>query len=166
MPDLYSALVGGAPTQADQQQALAGMNGVELIVALYDGMVRFLFRAIQAIEANDVRERRIAVKRTLDILMHLQSRLRMDIGGSSAKALSEFYAAIFALCIEGSRLASADRLREAIACIRDVREAWHIVSKDPEVIHFLAREQAKGLRVPTPAALSPSAEPTASSWTA
>ncbi|HTD55993.1 MAG TPA: flagellar export chaperone FliS, partial [Silvibacterium sp.] len=58
-----------------QQQAVAGMNPVELVVALYDGMVRFLYRAIAAIEAGDVRERRIAVKRTLDILMHLESRL-------------------------------------------------------------------------------------------
>jgi len=150
-----------------QQQAVAGMNPVELVVALYDGMVRFLYRAIAAIEAGDVRERRIAVKRTLDILMHLESRLRMDVGGSSAKALSEFYAAIFALCIEGSRLASADRLKEAIACIRDVREAWHIVSKDPEVIRFLAQEQAKrGPRVSTPPPPVAVAAETTASWTA
>jgi flagellar secretion chaperone FliS len=150
-----------------QQQALAGMNGVELIVALYDGMARFLYRAIQAIEANDIHERRIAVKRTLDILMHLQSRLRMDIGGTSAKALSEFYAAIFALCIEGSRLSSAARLKEAIACIRDVREAWHIVSRDPEAIRLLAEEQARhAIRMPTPAAISAINEPASSNWTA
>ena len=93
-----------------QQQAIAGMNGVELIVALYDGMVRFLHRAIEATESGNVQERRIAVKRVLDILMHLQSRLRMDVGGP-AKTLSEFYAAVFALCIEGSRLSSADRFR-------------------------------------------------------
>lgn len=151
-----------------QQQAIAGMNGVELIVALYDGMVRFLYRAIQAIEANDTHERRVAIKRTLDILMHLQSRLKMEIGGTSAKALSEFYAAIFALCIEGSRLSSTERLREAIACIRDVREAWHIVSQDPAVIRQLNEEQAKQtMRVSIPAALSSMGEPAASSnWTA
>jgi flagellar protein FliS len=150
-----------------QQQAIAGMNPVELIVALYDGMVRFLYRAIQAIEAGDVHERRVAVKRTLDILMHLQSRLKMDVGGSSAKALSEFYAAIFALCIEGSRLVSPDRLKEAIACIRDVREAWHIISKDPEVIRFLAREQAKqSLRVSTPLPPIPISGVATTSWTA
>jgi flagellar secretion chaperone FliS len=150
-----------------QQQSVAGMNPVELVVALYDGMVRFLYRAIAAIEAGDVRERRIAVKRMLDILMHLESRLRMDVGGSSAKALSEFYAAIFALCIEGSRLASAERLKEAIACIRDVREAWHIVSKDPEVIRFLAQEQAKQGRVVTPPPPVPATSvETTASWTA
>jgi flagellar secretion chaperone FliS len=150
-----------------QQQAIAGMNGVELIVALYDGMMRFLYRAIQAIHANDIAERRIAIKRTLDILMHLQSRLKMDIGGTSAKALSEFYAAIFALCIEGSRLSSTERLKEAIACIRDVREAWHIVSQDPEVIRMLAEQQTKSaIRMPTPAALTAMSEPAPSNWTA
>jgi flagellar secretion chaperone FliS len=150
-----------------QQQVIAGMNGVELIVALYDGMVRFLYRAIQAIEVDDIHERRIAIKRTLDILMHLQSRLKMDIGGTSAKALSEFYAAIFALCIEGSRLTSTPRLKEAIACIRDVRDAWHIVSQDPEVIRMLAAEQEKYVvRMPTPAAIPTINEPASSNWTA
>jgi flagellar protein FliS len=150
-----------------QQQSVAGMNGVELIVALYDGMIRFLHRAIQAIDNNDIAERRIAIKRTLDILMHLQSRLRMDIGGSSAKALSEFYAAIFALCIEGSRLASADRLREAIACIRDVREAWQVVARDPEVIRKLQEEHLRnGMRVATPSSAAVINERSSSSWSA
>jgi flagellar secretion chaperone FliS len=150
-----------------QQQAVAGMNPVELIVALYDGMVRFLYRAIQAIEKNDITGRRVAIKRTLDILMHLQSRLRMDIGGSSAKSLSEFYAAIFALCIEGSRLASADRLSEAIACIRDVREAWQVVARDPEVIRKLQEEHLRnGLNVLTPSTAPPLVKTPTSSWSA
>ena len=150
-----------------QQQSVAGMNGVELIVALYDGMVRFLYRAIQAIEANDVSERRVAINRTLDILIHLQSRLRMDIGGSSAKALAEFYASIFALCVDGSRLASTARLREAISCIRDVREAWHTISQDPEVIRLLQENQrALAVRVPSPATISAAQQPAISTWSA
>jgi flagellar secretion chaperone FliS len=150
-----------------QQQTLAGMNGVELIVALYDGMVRFLYRAIQAIEANDITERRGAIKRTLDILMHLQSRLRMDIGGSSAKALAEFYAAIFALCIDGSRLASTARLKEAISCIRDVREAWNTIARDPEVLRTLQENRRSGvLLMPSPAAIPGMQETVSSSWSA
>jgi flagellar secretion chaperone FliS len=150
-----------------QQQSVAGMNPVELIVALYDGMIRFLYRAIQAVENNDVTERRAAIKRTLDILMHLQSRLRMDIGGSSAKALSEFYAAIFALCIEGSRVASADRFREAIACIRDVREAWQVVARDPEVIRKVQEEHLRnGMSVLTRSTAAPLADTPSSTWSA
>jgi len=148
-----------------QQQSVAGKNGVELIIALYDGMVRFLYRAVRAIETNDVAERRIAIKRTLDILMYLQSRLRMDIGGSSAKALAEFYAAVFALCIDGSRLASASRLKEAISCIRDVREAWQTVAHDPEVLRMLSENQSPSiLEMPSPAPAVQ--EAVSSSWSA
>lgn len=150
-----------------QQQAIAAMNPVELIVALYDGMVRFLYQAIAAVERQDMAGRRIAIGRVLEILMHLQSRLRADIGGNSARALSEFYASIFALCLEGSRLESADRLKEAIACIRDVREAWNVAARDPEVLRQLA-EQGDG---PTPVVIPASrprgeVEPAHSSWTA
>lgn len=149
-----------------QQQAVAGMNPVELIVALYDGMARFLYRAIAAIETRDSHQRRIAIGKVLDILMHLQSRLRMDIGGSSARALSEFYASIFALCLEGSRLESADRLKEAIRCIRDVRDAWSVAAKDPEVLRQLTQRNPASPRAALPGnPLRDSAE-SPSSWSA
>ena len=149
-----------------QQQAVAGMNPVELIVARYDGMVRFLYQAIAAVERRDTAERRIAVGRVLEILMHLQSRLRMDIGGSSARALAEFYASIFALCLEGSRLESADRLKEAIACIRDVREAWSVAARDPEVLRMLADGGTAPMVVIPANRPRDVPEPVHSSWTA
>lgn len=150
-----------------QQQAIAGMNPVELIVALYDGMVRFLYQAIGAVGAHDAGARRIAVGRVLAILMHLQSRLRPDVGGNSAKALSEYYAAIFALCLEGSRLESADRFKEAIGCVRDVREAWSVAAHDPEVLRLLGENGGEaGRMVLTTAALTPQVENASSSWTA
>lgn len=63
-----------------QQQALAGATGVELVVALYDACLRFLYRALQCVEEKDVYGRRVAVKKVLDILMYLQARLRPDVG--------------------------------------------------------------------------------------
>lgn len=150
-----------------QQHSLVGENGVELIVALYGGMVRFLRRAIQAIDDGDVAARRAALRRTLTILIHLQSSLRMDIGGSSAKALAEFYAAIFALCLNGSRLASKDKLNEAITCILNVREAWSTIAHDPEVMRVLStRTDPVIMRVPLPAPADTPQEHITSSWSA
>lgn len=147
-----------------QQQAIAGMNGVELIVASYDGMVRFLNCAIAATEAGNVRERRIAVRRVRDILMHLQSRLRMDVGGP-AKTLAEFYASIFALCLEGSRLSSTQRFKEAIQCILNVREAWQQVAQDPEVRRQYVAPKAARAALPVQAHQEP-AQGRSSGWTA
>ncbi len=73
-----------------EQQALAGLNGIELIIALYDGMIRFLYRSIEAIERADEHGRRRAIKRVFEILIHLQARLRMDVGGTPARTLGDF----------------------------------------------------------------------------
>jgi flagellar secretion chaperone FliS len=111
-----------------QQQTLAVMNSVDLVVALYDGMIRFLHRAISSIEAGDVAGRRDAIRRVLDILTYLQARLRADIGGKPAAALSEFYAAIYAQCVRASRDASIPLLQQSIQNVQQVRDAWKQVS--------------------------------------
>jgi flagellar protein FliS len=123
-----------------QEQALSGATGVELIVALYDGWIRFLYRAAAACEADDVIERRYAVKRALDILMYLEARLRPDLGGEPAKALSDFYAAMFTMILEASHSGSAEEMQKVIACVRNVKEAWVVVAKDPAANRALPRE--------------------------
>jgi len=110
-----------------------------LIIALYDGMVRFLYRAIDGIEAGDVHARRRAIKRVFDILIHLQARLRMDVGGTPARSLSDFYTAMFALALQGSQQKSKAPLLEAIGCIRNVREAWQQVALDPAAQKMIPR---------------------------
>ena len=71
-----------------REHALDGAGAVDLVVALYDGIIRFLYAAISAVECGDAEARRAAVKRALDIIIHLQARLRMDVGGRPAQALS------------------------------------------------------------------------------
>jgi flagellar protein FliS len=93
----------------------------------------------------------------------------MDVGGNSAKALSEFYTAIFALCLEGSRLESADRFREALGCVRDVREAWSIAAHDPEALRMLGDADGPPAQMMMSArghVSEPDLEPVRSSWSA
>ena len=123
-----------------QQQALAGATGVELIVALYDGLIRFLYRAMQCVEESDTHGRRVAVKKAIDILMYLQARLRPDVGGAVAASLADFYSAMFTLTLEASHLESREQFEEVIALVRNVREVWVVVARDPEAGRVLPRE--------------------------
>ena len=116
-----------------QEHALESASAVELVVALYDGIIRFLYSASAAVERGDQAGRRAAVKRALDIIIHLQARLRMDVGGRPAEALSEFYATIFAQILQASQSASLEKFDHAIECVRNVRDAWRQVAKDPKV---------------------------------
>ncbi len=123
-----------------QQQAMVGATGVELVVGLYDAAIRSLYRAKQSVEEDDVFGRRFAVRKVVDILMYLQARLRPDVGGKPAIALADFYAAMFTMTLEASHVASAEGFDEVIACIRNVRDAWAVVAKDPDAGKVLPRE--------------------------
>lgn len=123
-----------------QEQALSGATGVELVIALYDGAIRFLHRAMQSVEEDDVHGRRVAVNRALEILMYLQARLRPDVGGKPAQALGDFYAAMFQMTLEASHHASAESFLEVILCLRNVRDAWQVVARDPAANRVLPRE--------------------------
>jgi flagellar protein FliS len=125
---------------AYQQQALLSANAIELIIALYDGAIRFLYRAIQCVDERDEIGRRAAVKRAIDIIMYLQARLRTDIGGKPAAALADFYTAMFTMTLEASHVASGKQFAEVIACLRNVRDAWLVVARDPEAQLLLPRE--------------------------
>jgi flagellar protein FliS len=85
------------------------------------------------VDRGDAEGRRTAVKRALDIIIHLQARLRMDVGGKPAHVLSEFYASIFAQILQASQSASRQKFEHAIECVRNVRDAWRQVASDPEV---------------------------------
>jgi flagellar secretion chaperone FliS len=114
-----------------QARALEGASGVELTVALYEGIIRFMYNAIEAADRGDAGQRRYAVKRAMDIVIHLQATLKMDIGGEPAAALGEFYTAMFALMLQGSQANSRVKFEHVIACVKNVRDAWVQSVRDP-----------------------------------
>jgi flagellar secretion chaperone FliS len=113
-----------------QQRTLEGASGVDLTVALYDGIVRFMRQAISAVERSDAAGRRVAVKRAMDILMHLQATLRMGTEEQDqlARTLAEFYASMFALMLQGSTAASKEKFEQVICQVLNVRGAWQQVA--------------------------------------
>lgn len=113
-----------------RESVLEGASGVELTIALYDGIIRFMHAAIEAVERLDVAQRRAAVKRAMDIVIYLQATLKTDIGGKPAEALSEFYAAQFALMLQGSQANSKEKFMHVIANVRNVRDAWKQVARE------------------------------------
>jgi flagellar protein FliS len=57
----------------------------------------------------------------------------MDIGGKPAQTLSEFYASTFAQILQASQSASRPKFEHAIACVRNVRDAWKQVAVDADL---------------------------------
>ena len=152
-----------------RNHTLEGASGVELTIALYDGIIRFMHNAIEAVERKDVEGRRAAVTRAMDIVVHLQATLKTDIGGKPAESLSDFYVAMFALMLQGSQASSRQKFEHVIANVRNVRDAWKQVAADPAANQLCATRQPDGFGANNGGEGSwvPQAgEPAASRWTA
>ncbi|HWZ51320.1 MAG TPA: flagellar export chaperone FliS [Granulicella sp.] len=124
-----------------QQQTLASANPIELVVALYDGAIRFLRQAIAAVEVNDVRGRRRSVKFALDIFLHLQSRLRYDVDARVAGNFSQFYIEMFRHTLLASSANSREGFETIIERVSQLRDAWKIAASNPEALRALERGQ-------------------------
>jgi len=59
-----------------QEHALDSASAVDLVVALYDGILRFLYTAVAAVERNDAEARRTAVKRALALQIEDEMKRR------------------------------------------------------------------------------------------
>jgi flagellar protein FliS len=116
--------------------ALEGASGVELTIALYDGIIRFMHNAIDAVAQGDAGLRRTSVKRAMDIVIYLQATLNTDVGGKPAESLADFYVAMFALMLQGSQANSKKKFEQVIANVRNVRDAWKEVAADPNANQF------------------------------
>jgi flagellar protein FliS len=119
------------------QAAIESANGVQLIVALYDGLQRFLTQAADACETHDEIARREAARRALNIVIHLQANLLMDLGGGSAERLSDFYTAVFADVLRASAGESRQIFLDTAHEVRNVREAWKVAAQDPATLSMI-----------------------------
>jgi len=74
----------------------------------------------------------------------------MWAAGRPAEVLSEFYASVFAQILQASQSASRLKFEHAIECVRNVRDAWRQVARDPGVnpapVQVLTRNSGRGRR--------------------
>ncbi|MDX2095108.1 MAG: flagellar export chaperone FliS [Alphaproteobacteria bacterium] len=103
------------------------------VVMLYDGMIRFLQQAAEAIEKKDYEARYHKLARVSDIIIGLQSCLDFEAGGPSAKGLYDFYAALDARIFALHRSNDLKACRAIIAEIKDMRDAWDGIDRGGEM---------------------------------
>ncbi len=108
-------------------QATAG-TPLELVVMLYDGALRFLSDAQDAMTRRDIKARHVALDKTLAIVGHLQSTLDTERGGAVAFELDRLYSYISGRLLEGAARNDPKALVEATGLLSNLRDAWHTIA--------------------------------------
>lgn len=115
----YKAYVAATQTVARTQQ----------IVMLYDGVIRFLQQAREAIAAHRIEERYHMLTKASSVVNGLQSCLDFENGGHIAKVLYNFYAQIDSRIFSIHRSNSIATCDEVIAQLKQMRDVWQEIDK-------------------------------------
>ena len=135
---------------AYQQIEANGSNGVQLVVLLYDGAIRFLGEAKACTESGDRRGKSAAISRTLSILAELQSTLRVEEGGEIAKSLDGLYTYITERILDANLKGNATGLDEAMRLLRTLHSAWtEIAQRAQPAAHNASNEPQSSERPST-----------------
>ncbi len=95
-----------------------------LVSMLYEGGIRFLDEAVEAVEAGDFIKANEKIKRVQDIVMELNLSLDMENGGSLAQNLRALYNYIFQQLIQANVKKDTETLKEVRSILSDLNGAW------------------------------------------
>jgi flagellar protein FliS len=114
-----------------QTVQVTSRSPLELVVMLYDGAIRALGQARDALARRDLVAKRAAMNRALDIVHHLQSSLDMEAGGEIAARLDALYSYVIERLLEANRRADHGPVDEAVRLLSTLREAWAQIAEAP-----------------------------------
>ena len=114
---------------AYQEMEATGSSGVQLVVMLYDGAIRFLNQASTSVRQKDLKGKIVAVDRALAIIGELQGTLRMEEGGDIAKSLDSIYTYMTNRILDGSMRLDPRPFDEVVKLLTTLNSAWKTIAQ-------------------------------------
>jgi flagellar secretion chaperone FliS len=99
-----------------------------LLVMLYEGAIKFLNLAIQAIDEKQWETSHRNILKAEAILLELMSVLDMDIGGEMANNLFNLYDYMYRLLVKANIEHKSEVLKEVVGLLENLRSAWDEVA--------------------------------------
>lgn len=100
------------------------------VVMLYDGAIRFLNQAKDAMEKNEIERRFKALSKASEILSGLQACLDFEAGGQAAHTLNDFYSAMDMRIMQMHRTNDAAECAKVVEELKSMREVWNVIDQN------------------------------------
>lgn len=115
------------PYQQYQTTQIQTASTGDLILLLYDGAIRFLGRALVALEERRFDAASADIVRGQDIVLELIAGLDFERGGDLAVNLRELYLFLYQTLLAANLKKDGEKIRTVIRLLDNVREAWRTV---------------------------------------
>lgn len=100
------------------------VNKYELLVMLFDGAIRFLREAQDAIRRRDIALKAVKIDRVLAIIGELRASLNPEKGGEFAARMDALYAYMSERTLMASLKLDPSHCEEVIDLMLPIRDAW------------------------------------------
>jgi flagellar secretion chaperone FliS len=118
----------GRATQHYMQTQVRSSSPLELVVMLYDGILRNTATAIEAMARRDIRTRRDAISKSLAIIGELQSTLNMDRGGDIAVQLDRLYTWMTDALVQATVTQDPGPIHDVRKIVGNLRDGWQQIA--------------------------------------
>lgn len=125
-----------SPSYSTNQYKTNSVNTspLQLVVMCYDGMIRFMGKAKEAIEKKDIVNKVKFINKTLAIVDELQNSLDFRQGGEVARNLDRIYDYFNNELMKVSMKDDLEILAHLLTLTRDLRSAWaEIANNNPSL---------------------------------
>ena len=120
-----------------RQTQVQASSPLEQVVLLYDGALRFMGEARNAVERRDIASRRVAINRALAIVGELRGTLDLERGGDIASSLLRLYGYVQDRLMDAVIHHDVRGIDDAMKVVTTLRDAWRTIASS-------ARESANG----------------------
>ena len=107
-----------------QKNAVVSASPVGLIVMLYDGALRCMSRAREAMLANDLKKQDDQLRRAQKMVIELMTSLDMSRGGDIAKNLFALYSYVTEKLVEANMRDDVEAIDDAVKVMEGLRSSW------------------------------------------
>lgn len=112
------------PYQAYHRTNVQTADQRQLIVMLYDGLIRFLRKAAVKIEEEDVEGAHNYLVRSREIVAELMATLKPEKGGEVGHNLKRLYVYAFNRIVEANLYKDPRMVEEVVGIMTTLREGW------------------------------------------
>jgi flagellar protein FliS len=118
------------PLQAYQRMRIMTASPNELLLMLYEGLIRFARAAEASMEADDPKGLGQNLTRALDILAHLQDSLRPSVSPTIVASLDQTYEFWSNMLVKSQVSGDLDLMRRVIAQLEEMFDAWKVAAAE------------------------------------
>jgi flagellar protein FliS len=122
--------------QKYKKTSIESASREKLLLLMYEGAIKYVKRAIIAVENNDIAERGMNIGYAFDIVLELNNTLDHEVGGEVAKNLEQLYMFITDQLTQANINADKKSLENALSVLETLYSGWK------EAVEKLKRDNA------------------------